>query len=141
MAPCPPLKSLWAAAAGCNSSDSETDGWHPVYSSKPSGQPQQVAILRIPCPPLKTLWAAAADCNSSDSETDGWHPVRPSKPSAQPQQVASLGIPRLTDGALSLQKHRYLRCFCNISRCCLSTQKMQKHCTLPMFCALKIVEK
>ena len=80
MGPCPPLKTLWAAAAGCNSRNSETDGWHLVRPSKASGQP--------------------ADCNSSDSETDGWHPVRPSKPSGQPQQVASLGIPRLTDGAL-----------------------------------------
>ena len=88
-------------ASGCNSRDSETDGWHPVHPSKPSGQPQQVAILGIPCPPLKTLWAAAAGCNSKDSETDGWDPVHPSKPSGQPQQVAILGIPRLTDGTLS----------------------------------------
>ena len=46
MAPCPPLKSLWAAAAGCNSSDSETDGWHPVHPSKPSGQPRAFGQLQ-----------------------------------------------------------------------------------------------
>ena len=102
------FKSLWAAAAGCNSSDSETDGWHPVHPSKPPGQSQQVAILRIPkltdgalSAPQNCLGAAAAGCNSSDSETDGWHPVHPSRPSGQPQQVAILGIPKLTDGALS----------------------------------------
>ena len=49
MAPCPPLKTLWAAAAGCNSRDSETDGRHPVRMA--------------PCLLLKSLWAG---CNSSD---------------------------------------------------------------------------
>ena len=47
MVPCPPLKSLWAAAASCNSSDSETDGWHPVHPSKASGP--------WACPPLESL--------------------------------------------------------------------------------------
>ena len=49
MAPCPPLKTFWAAAAGCNSRDSETDGRHPVRMA--------------PCLLLKSLWAG---CNSSD---------------------------------------------------------------------------
>ena len=86
MAPCPPLKTLWAAAAGCNSRDSEIDGWHPVHPQNPLGR----------------------GCNSKASETDGWRPktngwrpVHPSKPSGQPRQLAILGIPKLTDGTLS----------------------------------------
>ena len=94
------------------SKDSETDGWHPVHPSKPSGQPRQVATPGIPkltdgtlstpqkrsrgrlqvrLHPLRP--SKASGCNSRDSETDGWHPVHPSKPSGQPQQVAILGIP------------------------------------------------
>ena len=34
---------------------------------------------------------------------------------------------------MALQKHRYLQYFCNISRCCLSTPKLQKHCILQCF--------
>ena len=111
--PCPPLKTLWAAAAGCNSKDSETDGWHPLRPSKPAGQPQQVASLETDgwhpvhpsasCNSRDSLSAPQnpLGCNSKDSETDGWDPVHPSKMSGQPQQVAILGIPRLTDGTLS----------------------------------------
>ena len=55
MAPCPPLKSLWAAAAGCNSRGSETDGRRPVRMA--------------PCLLFKSLWAAAAGCNSSGPKT------------------------------------------------------------------------
>ena len=69
MAPCPPLKTLWAAAAGCNSRDSEIDGWHPVHPSKASGQPRvfgqlqevQRASLYTHCHPFlatSKLWMA-----------------------------------------------------------------------------------
>ena len=105
MAPCPPLKTRWAAAAGCNSRDSETDGWDPVHPSKPSGQPRQVATLGIPRltdgtlpTPQKPLGSRQIAILAIPKLTDGT--LCPSKPSGQPQQVASLGIPRLTDSAL-----------------------------------------